>query len=81
MSLHQAAASHSGSWDEDFYLHVVSGVSTCFLRGNQMKSRGAAQANAAGSVAVRLRTTTNQGTLAFENHPTLGYLTRTQTRS
>jgi hypothetical protein len=44
-----------------------------------MKSRGAVQVNAASSVAMHLRTTTNQGTLAFENHPTLGYLTRTQT--
>jgi len=41
-----------------------------------MKSRGAVQANAAGSVAIRLRTTTNQGILAFKNHPTLSYLTR-----
>jgi hypothetical protein len=44
MSSHQAAASHSGSWDEDFYLHVVSGVSTHLVWGNQTKSAVAAQA-------------------------------------
>jgi hypothetical protein len=44
MSLHWAAVSRSDSWDMDFYLHVVSGVSTRLVWGNQMKSIVIAQA-------------------------------------
>jgi hypothetical protein len=36
--------SRSNSWDMDFYLHVVSGVSTHLIWGNQMKSTMIAQA-------------------------------------
>ena len=43
MSSHQAAVSRLGSWDMDFYLHAVSGVSTR-QRGNQMESTVVARA-------------------------------------
>jgi hypothetical protein len=44
VSLHWAAVSRSDSWDMDFYLLAVSGVSTRLVRGNQTKSTVAAQA-------------------------------------
>ena len=79
MSLHRAVVSHSDSWDMDFYLLVVSGVSSRY--GDETKR------NLDGGVGKRVRcvrgspTRIKPGDLAYENHPTLKYLTRTQTRN
>ena len=85
MSSHRAAVHRSDSWDMDFYLLVVSGVSTRTRTLRYTASPRARKPSEIRGYAGRTRladvepATANQGILAFENHPTLRYLTRTQT--
>jgi hypothetical protein len=83
MSSYRAAVRRLDSWDMDFYLLVVSGVST---RTRALRCAASSRARKLSEIRghvgrtrlARVKSATvNQGILAFKNYLTLRYLTCT----